>query len=464
MVKIFLLSLLVVNAADKVKLTPDEAAHLAAKGTLRSKEVDQRYQSFALRPYEVLSAFDWKLTAETGFERDRAKALTTSGDPDYSRHRTTVNLGKSLLTGTLLSFEYAKIAQTNSATVPDTNLNSDTLGFSLEQSLWGNFFGVADRALISSAETEYQSTLLLRSNELEDLVLETLRLYWNTYVAQKSFNEAIQAKARYEKLVVAIRRKSSVGYASPGEFSQIQAEFETRNQNIQTTSLEYLQSLESLVTMLGLPPQTEIDFIVPQDLPPIPHPTPQSLEQRRALRAQKMKVDAAQDALKAAESRKYPNLNLVGRYAGSGLSDSGGVSQNDALTGKNPKYYVGIKLQYNFGSGIQEQTELNRRVTLDLEQTRLQRQGLEEKDRDQQIQRKVTSTYEVVQSTKVQRQHRDRAVQELTRTYNQGRTDISVLIDALNKYFAAEVQHVRAIADYHIALKEWAAARDELLP
>ncbi|MNL71977.1 hypothetical protein D3C87_1972140 [compost metagenome] len=66
-------------------------------------------------------------------------------------------------------------------------------------------------------------------------------------------------------------------------------------------------------------------------------------------------------------------------------------------------------------------------------------------------------------SSERQRGFRDRAAKELTKTYNQGRTDISILITALNNFFNSEVVYQSAIGKYHIALNEWAAVRDELI-
>lgn len=52
---------------------------------------------------------------------------------------------------------------------------------------------------------------------------------------------------------------------------------------------------------------------------------------------------------------------------------------------------------------------------------------------------------------------------ELNRSYTQGRTDIRNLIDAMNALNTTEVAHSRAVGDYFIALNEWAALRDELI-
>jgi outer membrane protein TolC len=52
---------------------------------------------------------------------------------------------------------------------------------------------------------------------------------------------------------------------------------------------------------------------------------------------------------------------------------------------------------------------------------------------------------------------------EMQKNYNNGRVDISLLIEAMNKYFSSRVQHIRSVGDYYIALNEWAAQKDELI-
>ncbi len=58
---------------------------------------------------------------------------------------------------------------------------------------------------------------------------------------------------------------------------------------------------------------------------------------------------------------------------------------------------------------------------------------------------------------------REKALNQLQKSFNLGRVDINLLIDAMNKFFSAKVQHTRAVGDYFITLNEWAALNDELV-
>ncbi len=472
-ISIFILSSLMALAAPSVleksgptlKLSPSDAADLVLRQGLKTKEVNANYQTFALKTYEALSTYDWKINLESGFEKDRTENFTLYGvDPNIERRKATLGLSKSFVTGTTLAFDYTRISQKYISPVNQIPLTLDTATFTLEQALLGNFFGIGDRATVRAAEVEYEATKILRINELQSLVLETLRQFWNTYVAEENFKEALASKERYEKLVAVVKRKNSVGYSSPGEFTQIQAEYETRIQIVKVASVDYLKNMDQLQTLLGIAPGTEINFVIPTELPAAPKLNELPIEERRSLISQRLKVKAANDSLRAAKSKKLPILNFVGKMGASGLDDDASLALNQVKAGDHPKYYVGLKFQYNFGSDLQAQTEFNRRATFELEQARLERQRLEEKNKQSQAERKVTSTFAIAQSKKLQKEYREKAIQELTRSYNQGRTDIAILIDAMNKYFSSEVEYVRSIGDYQIALNEWAAARDELIP
>lgn len=463
------------GTAQKIRLSQKDVAELVLKQGTTTTEVNLQYLQNRLAPALALSAYDWKFLVESGFEKDRSQSFSPalSGNSTYERYRTTATLQKPLLTGTLLGVEINRLSQKSNLgdpanpnqTVPTLpEQTQDNFGITLEQSLLGNFFGVADRATVNAAETTFRSNDILRANALEDVVLNTIRLFWDTYVAQENFTEAIASRDRYSKLVSTVRRKSSLGYSNPGELSQAQAEYEGKEQTVKSSSVDYLKKLEALVTTLGLPAGTEIDFIVTEAIPTAPQLPGIDIEKLRSIRSQKLKVEAAQDSYTASVSKSYPTVNLVGKAYTTGMGDTSQTSYTEAVSGYHPKYYVGVKVAYNFGSGYQTEDIINKKVTKELEEARLRRQLLEANDQELQAQRKVQSAYAIAQSAVKQREFRDKAVQELNRTYNQGRTDIKTFIDALNNYFAAQVQFSRAIGDYQIALNEWAAVRDELIP
>ncbi|UOF02836.1 TolC family protein [Bdellovibrio reynosensis] len=456
----------------KITLSQKTVAELVLKQGPKALEVNLRYQQFRLTPALTLSAYDWKLGVETGFEYDKSAGLlssTSSNTAKYERLRTTATLQKPFTTGTLLGLELSRLSQkvdfdTIPTSPPPSEQTLDVAGLTLEQALLGNSFGVADRGIVNAAELTYEANKIARANELEDVVLESIRQFWNTYVAQENFREAVASRDRYKKLVDAVKRKTGLGYSNPGDLPQVQAEMESREQRVKSFSVAYLKNSENLLTLLALDPTTEVTFEIPQDIPAVPKLVQKKIEDLRSIRSQKLRVEAAEENLDAYESLAYPTLNFVGRVYTSGSDESSEGSYSELASGTRPKYYVGLKFQYNFGSDIQNEQIINKKLTKDLEATRLQRQIQEATDIEGQSERQVQTNYAIAVSAKKQREFREKASQELNRSYNQGRTDISILITAMNNFFDSEVQYYRALGDYAIALNEWAAVRDELIP
>lgn len=456
----------------EISLSQKDVAELVLKQGFKTQEVNLKYQQFRLSPALALSAYDWTLKAESGFEYDKSASLLTSSSPidaKYERYRTTVGLEKPFTTGTKLGIELSRLSQKVNfdgivSNPPPGEQTLDSAGLLLEQALLGNFFGVADRGTVNAAELTFQAESINRANELEDVVLEAIRQFWNTYVSQESFKEAVASRDRYKKLVEAVRRKTSLGYSNPGDLPQVQAEYEAREQRVKNSSTDYLRNLEDLLTLLNLEPGTEVKFQIPSSIPAVPKLPEKKAEDLRVIRSQKLKVEAAQESLTAAQSLSYPTVNFVGKVYTTGVDDSSEGSYSDVVSGTRPKYYLGLRFQYNFGSDVQNEQIINRKLQKDLESTRLNRQLLEAQDKELQAERRVQAAYAVVQSSFKQKGYREKASQELNRSYNQGRTDISILITAMNNYFDAEIQYLRAMGDYAIALNEWAASRDELIP
>jgi outer membrane protein TolC len=462
----------VVSNRKVITLSQKQAAELVLQQGLRTKEVNLKYQTYQLAPVETLSIYDWQLSAASGFEKDKTIGLlntgTTETQSEYERYRTTLGMAKFFTTGTYLNLDLSRLSQqvdldAGITNPPPTEQTLDIATLTLEQSLLANFMGRADRSLVASSELNYQASEILRANELEDVVLEVIRQFWATYVSEENFKETVAARDRYKTLVDAVRRKTSLGYSVPGDLPQIQAEFEGREQNVKVASTNYLKDVDTLITLLSLEPGTEIKFNVPSEIPAVPKLAPKDPEKLRLVRSQKLYADAADARLRYYQSSSYPTLNFVGKLASTGRDEDSEGSYSELTAGNRPFYYMGLRFAYNFGSDVQNERVINAKLNKDLVNTQLSRQLLEVNDLEAQAERKAQAAYAVAVSAEKQKGFRDKAARELQKTYNQGRTDISILITALNNFFNSEVVYQTALGSYHTALNEWAAIRDELI-
>lgn len=462
--------------ADAVKITPQKVSELLLEQGLKTKEINLQFLQTKLKPAEVAARYDWNLSFEGGYEDDRSQffyPIPSIPNSSYKRYYTDLTLKKPFSTGTTVGLSYDRISQSMNTNFVQPGLppawtlplqTQDVLGFTLEQSLLSNFLGNADRANLESAELGYQAAEILRADGLQKLVLQALRQFWNSYVAQETLKESIASRDRYKDLIAQVRRKTAEGYANAGELSQAEAEYESQEQKVKENSTNFISDLEDLISLLNLPQATNLEFIASDSVPELPKMGSVDIEGLRPVQAQVLKVSAANQALKATSSSSYPDLSLIGRAYTTGYDQTADGSLSAMSAGSHPKYYIGVKFAYHFGSDIQNEDVSNKKASKELEETRLARQKMEQRDQLSQAEIKAQSKYAVVQSADRQRVLRDKTVKELRRTYLLGRTDIRLLIDAINSQFESQVNFWRSIGDYQIALNEWAALRDELIP
>ncbi len=460
------------GTVSKLSLTPKKAAELALSQGYYAEESDLSYTISKYSLYQARASFDWKLNFETGLEKDRSQSFSpgTLIDAKYDRYKTTLGLQRYFSSGTSLAVNMNRLSQkaeintiiNPTATTPSEQ-TQDIYGLVLEQNLWKDFFGDASRAGLRAVDLSFEVESLNRLNSLQNSVLESMKLFWEAYVARENFREAQAAFERYQKLVVSIQRKTSVGYSAPGELSQVQAELELRNQNLQTTSMDFVKKSDALAIYIKLDPSTDIDFQVDASLPEPPKTIDANIEELRAYHIQKKKLESANYTAMAAESNAHPSFSVVGQATVTGSDTNPGSSMSEALSAIYPKYYAGVKLAWSFGSGSEEELAVAKRASRLLEENRLEKLKRELTDQKELIGLKLKTTHFAAVSNQKYRDLRQKVVQELTRTYQQGRTELKSLIDAMNLLSLAEIQKIRSVGDYQFALTEWTAYTDQLV-
>jgi outer membrane protein TolC len=465
---IFIFSIAQVGFAATLTLTPKDVAELILKQSFRAEEINLESQTARLKLAEANRSFGFLLKADSGFTSSKFQSSTNTGLLKTDSYSTNLSLSKPFYTGTTVDLTLNRLSDRPSfsagATTVYADSTKDIVGISVKQNLVKNFFGMSNRAQLRSAEATFESSQIDRVSQLQDLVLEAVRLYWSAYVAQETFQEAINSRDRYVKLVGTIKKKSGYGYTNPGELSQAQAELELKERTVKSQSVTYLTALDNFLTLLKLPKGSDIKFSVPLDIPTPPTLNTVKIEELRPLKAKKLDLEAKEELTTVAKSNTYPDISLVGKVSQQGLDENPNEAYNEMTAGTHPQYYVGISIEHSFGSGYSSENALNAKLQRDLSRSVLERARLELADKENFFIRNIQATYAISLSARNERTLREKVTQELNRSYTQGRTSISVLIDSLNKSFESQIQFTRAVGDYQIALNEWAAFKDELIP
>ncbi len=462
----FLLSLSTAFAAPTLQLGPQDIVPLVLKQGPQTQEIQLQAQRSRLTWAEANHVFDFNINATAGYQLSKFESLTAPTLEENKTYSTQATLSKPFQTGTILSLQYVGTTdqpQVSSGTTADST--QDVAGILLEQNLWRNFFGTADRASLRAADAGLKASELARLAGLQDLALTALQAYWKAYVAQETYDAAVKSQERYLKLISSIQRKTRYGYANPAELAQAQAELENRVQTVKVEAANAALAMDQLKTLLLISKDLQIQFAIPREIPPPPLVT-KSLQPdtARPVQAANLSVEAAQNTLEQIQSDSHPDLSLIAQYYVQGLEASAGQAQKEMGEGVHPKYFIGLRFQHSFGSGYQNENILNKKYNRDLLAAQLDRKKLEFKDQEEDIKRRLQSTYSIYLSSQNQRSLREKASAELSKTYTQGRTDISILIDSLNKYFDSDALVSESLANYQITLAQWQALQDQLVP
>ncbi len=459
------------STALALVVTPADIKTQLIKNSPQAKQIIATAKQAAWSSSLVEKTFDYNFAADGGYQNSHFETLQSSIEQEKN---TTLNLSlnKPFSTGTNLGLLYSRNDNTpsypgsvnTSANRSYRNSTSQLLGLSLQQNLWQNSFGTANRADLAAASYSLQAAEINRDVQLQNLIVNATKLYWMAVSSQETYQESIHARDRYKKLIETVQRKSQYGYANPGEFSQAQAELEAKEQNLNIQKIAANNALNDFRAIMGLPIETELQFEFKEDAPLANTLDNEKLLQNsKILSANKAQAAATRQALSAAESKSHPDLSLVALYNQQGLDNDSGESTTKLTNGSHNKYYLGLKISYSFGSDSQEKEILYRKLNQQLADNQLDIQSRSLQDQANQLRLRLEANLANLQSSKKQKGFREKAMQDISKTYSQGRSDISVYIDSMNKYYDAQVANLKALADYELTLSEWLALQDQLL-
>jgi outer membrane protein TolC len=439
-----------------------------------SLTLSQSPQAQAIRyDYEVLDSsekefqakLDWYLTVDLGVERDRQVSLTNTNFDLEESELVSINLKKSFLSGTDISFDFRSDKLESTATFlaapRDGHFHSYLITF--EQNFWQNALGSGLRKADQGTRLETNIRKLEAAEKLEEVLIAGADLYWQTVLSNRRFIESEAALKRYENLFKNVQNKARVKYAAPGELAQVRAEFLSRQRLAKINRIEYEQKMLDL--RVFLPSMESSSVFLPREVPQyssLVKFNKKSVDQTRNYQLAELRKQQKNYEAESIESLNKPKLAFVGQVGATGANISTSASQEQMIEGRRPYGYMGIRFSHSFGENVQN-TRIRKAKAEALAQKIRSDVSLNQFMEDLQLSEKNVEVLEF--NLKVQQElldSRRQAVNELTRTFNQGRTDISFLIESINRAEEAEVEQVKVRADLEMAYLRWQALTDQL--
>ena len=423
---------------------------------------------------ELMPLLEAKVLLDWQFSTDFSKSYEEPFDLSLSEQNTSQfssHLQKPFLTGTQLKLEYLytgidKFSHPSAVTAtsfPDTA--TANLHLKIEQDLVQNIFGIEDRANMALARHQVDLAQTQLMEERENLIIQAINQFWQTYISQLSLKLKQLTKKDYESLVKITRSKKNYSYTRPGELNQILAELETARREALLQKTEHEDNLQQLFNLLNQTKYKTIQLKTPSSLPARPPVLSKKLKQTpRTVQLLQKRFAIQQEQSKIFKSKTWPTVKLFASYGLGGQA----VNRNDAfknlLDQKNQQYSYGVKLHYLIPSSrIHSKRTAIREQALEASRLELE---MTKKDFNRLMQfteNDLKSLYQAVKSSEKIYKLRNLSYKQIRKAYLQGRLDVFQLIQAKNNAQSSEIEHITLLSKYHQSLAYAYALRDELL-
>lgn len=443
-------------------LSPQKVIEMVEQRSLENMESRVRVLQSEFSFYLLDANYKWKASAEYGFDRDRTPSTSNSALLQTDKYGSQLTLSRNFLSGTLLNFQWLNADSTSQYNNGNANYryNQNTILLTVEQLLFPNFLGRTDRSLNAAAEKDLEAQRIQNQIDLEDQKIKAVDLFWTAYNARGTLEESRRTVQSYENLAKTVRRKNNFAFTSPGDLQQALVEYETRKQNLRDDDVNFQKSLQTLKDFLGFDLSTQIE-LHPENWEGFAHPFTGNISALKRFQYQKNKSLAADALNNAVENKDNVQLSLVGKYGRAGLQSNFNDSVRDFEKDSQDHSYIGVKLSYIFDNDSARSESGLRRAQASLESTRLQRKDVDLQEQIRVAYDKLNSSKDNIQVTQTILELREKVVQEQNRTFSQGRTDISILIDSMNKLSTARLNVDRARANFQTTLLQYLFLTDQ---
>lgn len=445
------------NVVDAVLLKSFDAA-----------EIGFRAQTGYVEMEKALGNYDLKIRAKAGYEYDEAETLNALSNPIDKTLTSELTFEKATSFGATFQLSYRHEAQSSvlnpiiaGARAPRAALDTGFLQW--RQNLWSNSFGSADRIALEVARTKLKDADLKKQEETEDLVLKSLRAFWDAYVAQTQLQDSITARTQYKNLIGVVQRRGRFGLDKGGEYAQVMADFTDADNKVKQSSYDYLDKLKSLEVLMQNAFREDVQFEAGELLPPLPKLTAVEAAALRKIRLAESDLKNTKALEREIDLRGRPDVDLVAKAATTGVDEKASTAYSEFVSGNKPTYFVGLEFSASFDSSVKRAAQAEARVNSGLARSKAERTRTDLEKNLSLLDRKLEETFVVASGSIEAEKFRSRTVREQEVEYRQGRLPLRDLLQTYRLYFDAQAKKVRAIGDYHVALNEMAAERDELV-
>ena len=209
------------------------------------------------------------------------------------------------------------IAQTDSKNImlqtgnksSDSKLNSSSKSIIISQSIFNGYFKEYD---LKSSKLSYELQELILKKSKQDVILETIDIYYNTLIAKKTYRAYVENFNAINTRFLSTKKEFEVGLASKTDVAQAESFMNTAKINMLNSKINYNNLINSFNDLVGVKAE---NLIFSKILTSIPLSKKAFndliLNTNLAILIAKTNLDIKTAQVGTAESILYPQINLT---------------------------------------------------------------------------------------------------------------------------------------------------------
>lgn len=466
---LFLVAMEPATQTETVVLKPQDVVDRVISHSYRFKDIEWQAQLADVERYRIGGLYDWQLKGMVSYDIDRRDDFSGIQNTEDRNLVYEAGVAKKFSTGSLLDLNYRRNYQSSklssfAATTREPDQVLDSMSFGARQSLFRNALGIGDRARLNAALEGVRRSDLVRKEDIEVLLINSLEMFWRTYIAKEDLRYALLARDRYANLVKRLEGKLAQQLAEKFEASRARAEFENKDKEVKMLSLLYLNLSQNLATLLQIDKSKSLELVVDKSLPKPAAEFSGKIESSRRIESAKASLRQADLLKQYSRWATFPAVDLFGQVELTGVGRNGGKSFSKVGDVDRPYYQVGVELSFNLFSDTKKGEQLDAELRSLRAMNELQRVQADVADEQDQAFRDVQSKYLIAESALRTFEAREKVIQDQERRYRRGLVSLGDLIQDYNFFYASQSARSDAVADYHLSLMRMKAADDTLVP
>ncbi len=414
------------------------------------------------------SVFDAILTGNVNYTDDQSASASPLFGSKTMKTEYEMGVTKELPTGTEVSIDYIDTREWTDRLFTTVNPYHEAgLSFSARQPVLKNFLGYIDRNTVRISGIEAEIAGIEAMDAIENQVADMGKAYWRLVFSYQNVALRKELLTQADELYNRYKEHLKMGFAEETDLYETEANMRIRRTELLVAQNDLITASNNLLFLLN----EDADFIVtPKDKLETLWGGADLFESlntafiaNREYRMKKKNLLAKKVNLKMKANSLWPQVDLVGTLATSGVKRKFEHANRVLSTNKHPYYYGGIEVSYPLENRA-ARGEFNK-AGFEKEQAILEILRVEKKiftDVDKEV-RVVNLRLENAKRWTVIKKIQYEKFKEEEKKLKYGRSTSKRVVDFQNDLSLAAIRQYIAVLDYYYSLIDLENAKDTLL-